>query len=335
MFELDWISLNLDHYRLKVVQFRSKFKSILYSLTLSKFVYRTFPNVVLHFLCPLILLIFAPCVSNIWVQTKRQFGGVNSSILAYYRQYLWHESWKLVCLWRLTELLFDVHFILFCCWSGCRESSRAEIQRCVFATGKLRPLFLSWMELETWDIVSDFTFYKMKTWNVTQDISHFTQSFRFRPGCRSLSAVSLKNGHKSENFTFCQHRPFKYFRLDIWMKWKLGQVCGLMCSVTHAFCHFFCGTSSLRPQHPPSYVETKTTPLLLEVISEIWVLLKAPNWRCREYFVLGKLGSFVLLKVQLTEGGLKGYERVWCLENVNAGWVKLWAKSLVTYSMCT
>ena len=146
----------------------------------------------------------------------------------------------------------------------------------------------------------------MKTWNVTQDISHFTQSFRFRPGCRSLSAVSLKNGHKSENFTFCQHRPFKYFRLDIWMKWKLGQVCGLMCSVTRAFCHFFCGTSSLRPTAPSFVCRDENHPLITRGDLGNMSTSQSSKLKMSGVFCFRKTGFFRFVEGSVNGGRVKG-----------------------------
>ena len=159
---------------------------------------------------------------------------------------------------------------------------------------------LPWIELETPDPVSHFThhtFHTLKTWNVTQDISH--NSFAFGAAVAPCQVVSLNKGHKSENFSFCQHWPFKYSRLDIWrvkyvVWWSRSHVYFLL------FLPWFI---SRKHRHYLSYVGTETTPLLLWVILEIRDLLKALNWRCRDYFVLGKPGSLLMLKVQLLSAG--------------------------------
>ena len=226
---------------------------------------------------------------------------------------------KFICLWRLSSTVGCL--MLISSFSavdptkcdaelGSREQSDND-------RGAKKTLFLSWFKLETKPETSPrISHFTGLAQNLKCDSRHFTQSFRFRRGCRVMSVVSLKTGHKSENFSFCQHQPGRRGvlnfarRLDIWMKWKSGQVCGLICARSHVlFAIFLFGTSVPRPAYPPSNVEMWTTPKLPKGRwSRNMSISQSTKLKMSGYFVLVKLGFFSFAEGPVNGGRVK---RLW------------------------
>ena len=85
----------------------------------------------------------------------------------------------MVCLWRLTKLLFDVHFILFCRWSSpsVRRVPEPKYRRaCLRQRSSGHYLCLVW-RLKTSCQISHFTHWKHEMWLKTFHISHNRLAF--------------------------------------------------------------------------------------------------------------------------------------------------------------